>query len=234
MRTVPGASRRRCCPILLMLGGTLLTAVLPNYAAIGIAAPLLLLLARLLQGFSAGGEFGSATALLAEQDPARPRLLRQLPMVRLRPRRVPGRDVGLRDQHDAHSGPGGRLGLAAALPVRAADRAGRLVHPPARRGDAGVHGHAHGGQPAGRGDGPRQAADPPGGRRGRGGGSRQLHDQLHADVRGDAAEHGPLDGTDRHHGGGCGEHAATAGVRAFCRTCMGDSASWACSACWGC
>jgi MHS family proline/betaine transporter-like MFS transporter len=31
----------------------------------------LLMLARLLQGFSAGGEFGSATALLAEQDPAR-------------------------------------------------------------------------------------------------------------------------------------------------------------------
>ena len=57
--------------VLLMLGGTLLTAVLPNYNSIGLAAPVLLLLARLLQGFSAGGEFGSATALLAEQDPAR-------------------------------------------------------------------------------------------------------------------------------------------------------------------
>ena len=57
--------------VLLMLAGTLLTAVLPNYASIGLAAPVLLLLARLLQGFSAGGEFGSATALLAEQDPAR-------------------------------------------------------------------------------------------------------------------------------------------------------------------
>jgi len=57
--------------VLLMLAGTLLTAVLPNYATIGLAAPVLLLLARLLQGFSAGGEFGSATALLAEQDPAR-------------------------------------------------------------------------------------------------------------------------------------------------------------------
>jgi MHS family proline/betaine transporter-like MFS transporter len=55
----------------LMMLGTLITALLPNYAAIGVAAPILLILARLLQGFSAGGEFGSATALLAEQDPAR-------------------------------------------------------------------------------------------------------------------------------------------------------------------
>jgi MHS family proline/betaine transporter-like MFS transporter len=55
----------------LMMAGTLLTGVLPPYAAIGLAAPLLMMLARLLQGFSAGGEFGSATALLAEQDPAR-------------------------------------------------------------------------------------------------------------------------------------------------------------------
>ncbi len=57
--------------VVLMMIGTLLTGILPNYAAIGLAAPLLLMLARLLQGFSAGGEFGSATALLAEQDPAR-------------------------------------------------------------------------------------------------------------------------------------------------------------------
>ena len=55
----------------LMLAGTLLTGALPPYASIGLAAPLLMMLARLLQGFSAGGEFGSATALLAEQDPAR-------------------------------------------------------------------------------------------------------------------------------------------------------------------
>jgi MHS family proline/betaine transporter-like MFS transporter len=55
----------------LMLAGTLLTGVLPPYASIGLAAPLLMMLARLLQGFSAGGEFGSATALLAEQDPER-------------------------------------------------------------------------------------------------------------------------------------------------------------------
>lgn len=55
----------------LMLLGTLIIAVLPTYASIGLAAPALLLLARLLQGFSAGGEFGSATAYLAEQSPDR-------------------------------------------------------------------------------------------------------------------------------------------------------------------
>ncbi|HWK44972.1 MAG TPA: MFS transporter [Stellaceae bacterium] len=55
----------------LMMVGTLITAVLPNYDAIGIAAPILLVVARMIQGFSAGGEFGSATALLAEQDKTR-------------------------------------------------------------------------------------------------------------------------------------------------------------------
>ena len=55
----------------LMMLGTGITAVLPNYATIGMAAPILLVLARLVQGFSAGGEFGSATALMAEQDASR-------------------------------------------------------------------------------------------------------------------------------------------------------------------
>ncbi|MCF2132897.1 MULTISPECIES: MFS transporter [Burkholderiaceae] len=57
--------------ISLMMVGTLIIAVLPNYATIGLAAPLILVIARLLQGFSAGGEFGSATAFLAEHMPQR-------------------------------------------------------------------------------------------------------------------------------------------------------------------
>ncbi|MBK8545107.1 MAG: MFS transporter [Caulobacteraceae bacterium] len=52
----------------LMFVGTLVIGVLPTYAMIGIAAPLLLLVARLVQGFSVGGEFGSAAAYLAEQS----------------------------------------------------------------------------------------------------------------------------------------------------------------------
>jgi MFS transporter, MHS family, proline/betaine transporter len=55
----------------LMMVGTLITAVLPGYASIGLAATVLLVLARLIQGFSAGGEFGSATALMAELDQRR-------------------------------------------------------------------------------------------------------------------------------------------------------------------
>lgn len=55
--------------IMLMAVGTLLIAVAPPYAAIGIGAPLLIVLGRVLQGFSAGGEVGSATAFLVEHAP---------------------------------------------------------------------------------------------------------------------------------------------------------------------
>ncbi|WP_175772419.1 MFS transporter [Paraburkholderia phenazinium] len=57
--------------ILLMMAGTLIISVLPTYQSIGLAAPLILVAARLMQGFSAGGEFGSATAFLAEHVPGR-------------------------------------------------------------------------------------------------------------------------------------------------------------------
>jgi MHS family proline/betaine transporter-like MFS transporter len=52
--------------ILLMLIGTTLMAITPGYATIGLAAPILITLARLLQGFSVGGEFGSAVSFLSE------------------------------------------------------------------------------------------------------------------------------------------------------------------------
>src|SRR5215469_15467492 len=48
----------------LMMIGTLLMVITPGYATIGIAAPIIITLARLLQGFSVGGEFGSAVAFL--------------------------------------------------------------------------------------------------------------------------------------------------------------------------
>jgi len=57
--------------IMLMVIGTTLTAVTPGYASIGLAAPLLIFFARLLQGFSVGGEFGSAVTFLAEQTAKR-------------------------------------------------------------------------------------------------------------------------------------------------------------------
>ncbi|TLV05548.1 MFS transporter [Klebsiella indica] len=55
---------------LMMLGGAMIT-FMPGYATLGVAAPLLILLARLIQGFSAGGEFGSSTAFLVEHFPER-------------------------------------------------------------------------------------------------------------------------------------------------------------------
>ena len=57
--------------ILLMVIGTTMTALTPGYATIGLAAPILILLARLTQGFSVGGEFGSAVTFLAEQTASR-------------------------------------------------------------------------------------------------------------------------------------------------------------------
>ena len=50
----------------LMSVGTLVVAVMPGYATIGIAAPLLVLLGRLVQGFSAGAELGAVSVYLAE------------------------------------------------------------------------------------------------------------------------------------------------------------------------
>lgn len=52
--------------ILLMAAGTAVIAFSPTYTSIGLGAPLLLLLGRVLQGFSAGGEIGGATAFLLE------------------------------------------------------------------------------------------------------------------------------------------------------------------------
>src|SRR5215475_8057202 len=55
--------------IFLMALGTVMIGILPTYATIGIAAPALLLLARLMQGFSTGGEWGGSTAFIVEWAP---------------------------------------------------------------------------------------------------------------------------------------------------------------------
>ncbi len=52
--------------VYLMCAGSLLIALLPTYATIGIAAPALLLAARLLQGISVGGEYASSATYLSE------------------------------------------------------------------------------------------------------------------------------------------------------------------------
>ncbi|KQS68535.1 MFS transporter [Modestobacter sp. Leaf380] len=55
--------------ILLMAGGSLVIAVLPTYEQVGWLAPILLLLARIAQGMSLGGEVSNASAYLAEIAP---------------------------------------------------------------------------------------------------------------------------------------------------------------------
>jgi MHS family proline/betaine transporter-like MFS transporter len=55
--------------IMLMASGTLLIGLLPSYETIGIAAPIILVFARLIQGFSIGGEWGTSIAYIVESAP---------------------------------------------------------------------------------------------------------------------------------------------------------------------
>src|ERR1700732_1081056 len=66
-----GRKRALTLSILLMTIGTGLMTVMPSYATLGLLAPIPVLAARLLQGFSVGGEFASATAFLVEHRPDR-------------------------------------------------------------------------------------------------------------------------------------------------------------------
>jgi MHS family alpha-ketoglutarate permease-like MFS transporter len=52
--------------VFMMCGGSLLIAVLPTYAQIGALAPALLLVARLFQGLSVGGEYGTSATYMSE------------------------------------------------------------------------------------------------------------------------------------------------------------------------
>ena len=59
---------------LVMMGiATTIIGILPSFNAIGVAAPLILVLARLLQGFAVGGEVGGAITMAVEHAPERRR-----------------------------------------------------------------------------------------------------------------------------------------------------------------
>ncbi|ASK30686.1 alpha-ketoglutarate transporter [Chryseobacterium sp. T16E-39] len=61
-----GRKRAMTLSVLLMSFGSLLIALTPTYETIGILAPILLLIARLLQGLSVGGEYGVSATYLSE------------------------------------------------------------------------------------------------------------------------------------------------------------------------
>ena len=64
-----GRKRVLVITILLMAAGTTVSGLLPGYSTIGVWAPILLLVARIFQGFSTGGEFVGAMTYLVERAP---------------------------------------------------------------------------------------------------------------------------------------------------------------------
>lgn len=61
-----GRKRSMLISIFMMCGGSFLIAILPTYETIGITAAILLLLIRMMQGLSAGGEYGTAATYMSE------------------------------------------------------------------------------------------------------------------------------------------------------------------------
>ncbi|VEB07839.1 metabolite/H symporter, major facilitator superfamily (MFS) [Klebsiella pneumoniae] len=74
-----GGARGLIVTLSIMATGTFLIVLIPSYQTIGLWAPLLVLIGRLLQGFSAGAELGGVSVYLAEIATSGPqRLLHQL------------------------------------------------------------------------------------------------------------------------------------------------------------
>ena len=115
----------------LMSAGSLAIALNPGYEAIGIAAPLLLVAARIAQGLSLGGEFGTSASYLTEvADPARRSFFASFQFVSI----VLGQLLALATmivlQHLLSESAMSRLGLAGAVRPRRRDRPDGLLPPP--------------------------------------------------------------------------------------------------------
>ena len=70
-----GRRRMLSLSIILMGAGSLIVAVTPPFAEVGIVAPIMLLVARMVQGFSTGGEFQGSAVYLVEHAPTQSRAL---------------------------------------------------------------------------------------------------------------------------------------------------------------
>ena len=184
-RAAHGLVAGRSC---IMSMATFCIALIPGYATIGFWAPVLLLVVRVVQGFSASGEYAGASAFLVEYAPANKRGLYAAvvpastatgPAARLADRGPADRTARPAQMHE--------LGLAAAVPARRAHGPDRPLHPDQARGHAGLPRagrRGRGGQGPGRRPVPHLlAAAAPGRRRGPAQRRRLLrHPQLHADV----------------------------------------------------
>ena len=69
MGDIVGRKHTFLVTLLLMGGSTMAIGFLPNYATIGVFAPILLVFLRLLQGLALGGEYGGAATYVAEHSP---------------------------------------------------------------------------------------------------------------------------------------------------------------------
>ncbi|VXB78072.1 proline/glycine betaine transporter [Burkholderia sp. 8Y] len=68
-----GRKRVLAMTMIMMAIGTFCIGLIPSYGSIGVMAPVLLLVARLVQGFSTGGEYGGAATFIAEFSPDKKR-----------------------------------------------------------------------------------------------------------------------------------------------------------------
>lgn len=68
-----GRRRVLAITILVMAGATLCVGLVPSYATFGVWAPVLMVILRMIQGFSTGGEYGGAATFMAEYAPTRRR-----------------------------------------------------------------------------------------------------------------------------------------------------------------
>lgn len=68
-----GRKRVLAMTIIMMASSTLVIGLIPSYASIGIWAPIILYASRMVQGFSAGGEYGGACTFMAEYAPDKKR-----------------------------------------------------------------------------------------------------------------------------------------------------------------